>query len=100
MLSEVTRIQGGGGSISEVHPKNDVQGLKSEESEHHKLEASMGYESLSLKTKQIIQTNISSVRHWLMVLSPCQRPLGTLGNDKFQNILSRKMRQNTKERFY
>lgn len=50
-FSEVTRIQEGG-SISEVHPKNDVQGLKSEESEDHKLEASMGYESLSLKTKQ------------------------------------------------
>lgn len=50
MYSEVTRIQEGG-SISEVHPKNDVQGLKSEESEHHKLEASMGYESLSLKNK-------------------------------------------------
>lgn len=78
MFSEVTRIQEGG-SISEVHPKNDVQGLKSEESEHHKLEASMGYESLSLKTKQTTQTKISSVRHWLMVVKSMSKATGHPG---------------------
>lgn len=31
MFSEITRTHWGGGVISEVHPNNDVQGLKSED---------------------------------------------------------------------